>query len=714
MNLAEFLAVVDLQGLRREGRGYVACCPAHEDRSPSLSLAERDGRLLVHCHAGCTPEAIVAALGLRLSDLFSDEVGQRAVGAVRVLDHQGGLEALAQAKRLPVELLSGLGCVTRRQHGLACVRIPYTDCNGEVVAWRSRHALVGRRFSWRKGDHPSLYGLDLLAEIRALGWVLLVEGESDVWSARHWRIPCLGIPGKATWRSQWAELLGGLNVYLWQEPDAQDLAARVAVDMPQLRVIVAPPAVKDISEAHCQGRDVAALVEELKGSARSAGELGRQADEARLAALARAAEPVLGCADPLELVALSMRAAGYGGDLRPALLTYLAATSRLLAMRDGAMPVHLLLVGPAGSGKSYTLKVVLDHLPPEAVSVIDAGSPRVLIYDTSELAHRLVVFGEADSLPAGEDNPAASAVRGLLQDHHLHYAVTEKEPKTGSYRVRQIAKPGPTTLITTATRRLGPQLDSRLFVLEVPDDRAQTAAALRTQADLELRGMPRIADPALVAYQAYLQERAPWQVIVPFADRLAEALARQPTEPRVGRDFARLLSLVKAATVLRHRWRSTDRSGHLLAEMADYALAYELAADVYRPSAGGTGEKVRAAVDAVQSLLAAGKPGASVSQVAGALGLSAMAASRRVRSALRGGWLINAESRKGHPYRLSIGEPLPAEGGLPAPETLWSNTLTPHTAGAARTAPSCSVGRDRSTEVRRGVPQPLCAVGKES
>ncbi|MER3481310.1 MAG: hypothetical protein C4327_12775, partial [Meiothermus sp.] len=37
-------------------------CPAHDDRHPSLSLTERNGRLLLHCHAGCTQQAVIAAL----------------------------------------------------------------------------------------------------------------------------------------------------------------------------------------------------------------------------------------------------------------------------------------------------------------------------------------------------------------------------------------------------------------------------------------------------------------------------------------------------------------------------------------------------------------------------------------------------------------------------------------------------------------------------
>jgi hypothetical protein len=48
-----------------------ARCPAHEDRSPSLSFAEgADGRVVLFCHAGCEPEAVVRALGLSWSDLF--------------------------------------------------------------------------------------------------------------------------------------------------------------------------------------------------------------------------------------------------------------------------------------------------------------------------------------------------------------------------------------------------------------------------------------------------------------------------------------------------------------------------------------------------------------------------------------------------------------------------------------------------------------------
>lgn len=62
-----------LDGVRERGTNrWSAICPAHADKNPSLSIREGERGLLVHCWAGCTPEEICAALGLRVSDLFYD------------------------------------------------------------------------------------------------------------------------------------------------------------------------------------------------------------------------------------------------------------------------------------------------------------------------------------------------------------------------------------------------------------------------------------------------------------------------------------------------------------------------------------------------------------------------------------------------------------------------------------------------------------------
>lgn len=73
-----------LEAVRDNGRGrWMARCPAHDDRSPSLSIRETDDRILVHCHAGCGAADVVAAVGLELRDLFTQPLDHHIGGEKR-------------------------------------------------------------------------------------------------------------------------------------------------------------------------------------------------------------------------------------------------------------------------------------------------------------------------------------------------------------------------------------------------------------------------------------------------------------------------------------------------------------------------------------------------------------------------------------------------------------------------------------------------------
>lgn len=63
-----------LDGVKRTGQGrYIAKCPAHNDRSPSLAIKETDdGKVLLHCFAGCSANEVVYAVGMSLEDLFPE------------------------------------------------------------------------------------------------------------------------------------------------------------------------------------------------------------------------------------------------------------------------------------------------------------------------------------------------------------------------------------------------------------------------------------------------------------------------------------------------------------------------------------------------------------------------------------------------------------------------------------------------------------------
>jgi hypothetical protein len=70
------LLVSKIERIKSTGKGkWIACCPSHNDRSPSLSVRELDdGRVLIHCHAGCSPEEVVTSVGLQMSDLMPDDL----------------------------------------------------------------------------------------------------------------------------------------------------------------------------------------------------------------------------------------------------------------------------------------------------------------------------------------------------------------------------------------------------------------------------------------------------------------------------------------------------------------------------------------------------------------------------------------------------------------------------------------------------------------
>lgn len=238
-----------LEKVKPNGSGWMACCPAHEDRTPSLSVSEgSDGRVLLKCFAGCSPEAIAGAIGLQVKDLFADDT----------LPPRRGMTVgeLATLKQLPESFLRELGLSDSADHyGRNAVVIPYRDQDGNVAGRKTR---TGGRWFWEKGRPPMPYGLERLAALPEGRSVLLVEGESDCWTAWHHGIDgVLGVPGANAWRPEWAKLLEGRDVFVWQEPDAGGKAfvAKIGKDIPELRVIRAPAGVKDLNDLHAQHPD---------------------------------------------------------------------------------------------------------------------------------------------------------------------------------------------------------------------------------------------------------------------------------------------------------------------------------------------------------------------------------------------------------------------------------------------------------------------------
>ncbi len=78
------------ENFQRNGMGWKATCPAHDDAEPSLSIAEgKDGRILIHCHASCPTAALLEVVGLRMSDLMPG--AKQIVTTYDYQDEQGTL-----------------------------------------------------------------------------------------------------------------------------------------------------------------------------------------------------------------------------------------------------------------------------------------------------------------------------------------------------------------------------------------------------------------------------------------------------------------------------------------------------------------------------------------------------------------------------------------------------------------------------------------------
>lgn len=82
---------------KRNGRGWIARCPAHDDQTASASFTDGAKGVLIRCHAGCATEDIVAKLGLTMADLFNETPSRTAKPRrkiVQAYDYEDETEAL--------------------------------------------------------------------------------------------------------------------------------------------------------------------------------------------------------------------------------------------------------------------------------------------------------------------------------------------------------------------------------------------------------------------------------------------------------------------------------------------------------------------------------------------------------------------------------------------------------------------------------------------
>ena len=348
---------------------------------------------------------------------------------------------------------------------------------------------------------------------------------------------------------------------------------------------------------------------------------------------------------------------GVAGERRVIQLIYLVVTTRLLDRI-----VSLAVKGPSSAGKSFLVASVLRFFPPLAFHALSSMSEKALIYDETDLRHRMLVIYEAAGM---ESELQTYLIRSLLSEGLVRY--TTVEAGKGGIKPRTIEREGPTGLITTTTAvKLHAENETRLVSVTVSDSPAQTREILRAQAR---ESEPHIDLEPWYHLQEWLAKNiAP--VRIPYLGTLAEAM---PTVAvRLRRDFPTVKSLIAAHALLHQANRERDADGAIIASIDDYSVVRDLVADLVADAAEQTvSPTVRETVDAVSAMDMDLDVGVTVTAVATELGLDKSSAHRRVRQALERGYLKNLEDRRFRPARLVAGDPMPAERDvLPQPDEL--------------------------------------------
>ncbi len=138
----------------KQGDGWVACCPSHEDTRHSLSIGTgRDGRALLTCHAGCSLESIVSALRLTQQDLFPPSEAKKPADSITDIYEY------------------------RDESG----RIVYEVCRYFPKNFRQRVPQQGGGYTWKMDGVPRIWFRlpELLSGLKGGKVCFICEGEKD-------------------------------------------------------------------------------------------------------------------------------------------------------------------------------------------------------------------------------------------------------------------------------------------------------------------------------------------------------------------------------------------------------------------------------------------------------------------------------------------------------------------------------------------------------
>jgi hypothetical protein len=323
-------------------------------------------------------------------------------------------------------------------------------------------------------------------------------------------------------------------------------------------------------------------------------------DDPRAAELAKMPADVRGEAgrllddpDLLRRVAADIGAAGVAGEARLALTLYLAGTSAQLPK-----PLAVIVRGPSSSGKSYVLQCVAGLFPPEVVLHATSLTANALYYfPPVTLRHRFVVAGERSRAQDDERADATRALREMIEAGRLTKAVPAKESDRIVTRV--IEQDGPIAYAETTTLGVLFDEDANRCLLVSTDEREEQTRQILAATAAAAAGGERPGCDRLRAVHHAAQRMVPRaDVVIPFAGHVADLYPTGRLDAR--RSYRHVLTLVKAVALLHFRQRGRDGAGRVVATVADYAAAEQLARGPIGSAAAGISDGARQFLAAVR------------------------------------------------------------------------------------------------------------------
>ena len=97
-----FSQIIQQTQAKSSGSGgqYSGICPTHDDKDPSLSISVKEGRILLHCHAGCHIKQILPKLGINMQDLFETSSVENPANQKNQGEKSKWLEARSRAGKI--------------------------------------------------------------------------------------------------------------------------------------------------------------------------------------------------------------------------------------------------------------------------------------------------------------------------------------------------------------------------------------------------------------------------------------------------------------------------------------------------------------------------------------------------------------------------------------------------------------------------------------